>query len=84
MARRKVAILGSTGSIGTQALDVIAAHPERFEVVALAAGANRSLLEQQARIFQPGVVVDARSGADNAIEVLEGGIGEQFTVHENA
>ncbi|MFZ0683849.1 MAG: hypothetical protein WAM84_13320, partial [Candidatus Cybelea sp.] len=33
MRRKRVAILGSTGSIGTQALDVIAAHPERFEVV---------------------------------------------------
>ncbi len=72
MARRKVAILGSTGSIGTQALDVIAAHPERFEVVALAAGANRSLLEQQARIFQPGVVVDARSGADGLLRAATG------------
>ena len=35
--RRRVAILGSTGSIGTQALEVIAAEPDRFEVVALAA-----------------------------------------------
>ncbi len=72
MARRKVAILGSTGSIGTQALDVIAAHPERFEVVALAAGANRSLLEQQARIFQPAVVVDATAGAEGLLRAATG------------
>lgn len=45
---RRVAILGSTGSIGTQALQVIAQHPDRFEVVALAAGANADLLAQQA------------------------------------
>ena len=72
MARRKVAILGSTGSIGTQALDVIAANRERFEVVALAAGTNRSLLEQQARIFEPGVVVDARAGAEGLLRAATG------------
>jgi hypothetical protein len=36
--RRRIILLGSTGSIGTQALDVIAAHPDKFEVVGLAAG----------------------------------------------
>nr|WP_090281041.1 1-deoxy-D-xylulose-5-phosphate reductoisomerase [Mycolicibacterium komanii]CRL77217.1 1-deoxy-D-xylulose 5-phosphate reductoisomerase [Mycolicibacterium komanii] len=47
--RRRVLILGSTGSIGTQALDVIAANPDRFEVVGLAAGGgNPDLLAQQA------------------------------------
>ncbi len=45
---RRVLILGSTGSIGTQALDVIRANPRRFEVVGLAAGANRALLAEQA------------------------------------
>src|SRR6478752_10059737 len=39
-ARRRVIVLGSTGSIGTQALAVIAAHPDRFEVVGLAAGGS--------------------------------------------
>jgi 1-deoxy-D-xylulose-5-phosphate reductoisomerase len=48
---RRVLILGSTGSIGTQALDVIRANPERFEVVGLAAGANRTLLQAQADEF---------------------------------
>ena len=46
---RDVIILGSTGSIGVQALEVIAANPERFRVVGLAAGRNRELVEQQAR-----------------------------------
>ncbi|ULE33051.1 1-deoxy-D-xylulose-5-phosphate reductoisomerase [Mycobacterium sp. IDR2000157661] len=47
-ARRRVLILGSTGSIGTQALDVIAANPDRFEVVGLAAGGgNAELLARQ-------------------------------------
>jgi 1-deoxy-D-xylulose-5-phosphate reductoisomerase len=46
--RRRVIVLGSTGSIGVQALDVIAANPERFELVGLAAGRNRDLLREQA------------------------------------
>lgn len=50
---RRVAILGSTGSIGTQALEVIAAHPEDFDVVALSAGSNAALLAEQARSFNP-------------------------------
>jgi 1-deoxy-D-xylulose-5-phosphate reductoisomerase len=49
---QRVIILGSTGSIGTQALDVIKAHPSRFEVVGLSAGRNRGLLEEQAAEFQ--------------------------------
>ena len=48
---RRVLILGSTGSIGTQALDVIRANPERFEVAGLAAGSNRGGLAAQAAEF---------------------------------
>jgi 1-deoxy-D-xylulose-5-phosphate reductoisomerase len=62
MSRRRVAILGSTGSIGTQALDVIAQHPDRFDVVALAAGKNRSLLLEQAGRFAPAIVTTADDG----------------------
>jgi 1-deoxy-D-xylulose-5-phosphate reductoisomerase len=51
--RRRVAILGSTGSIGTSTLDLIARAPDRFEVVALAAGNNWRLLADQARRFRP-------------------------------
>ncbi len=61
--RRRVAILGSTGSIGRQALDVIARHPERFDVVALAAGRNVALLAEQVERFHPHVVSDASEGA---------------------
>ena len=46
---RRVTILGSTGSIGVQALDVIARNPDRFEVVGLSAGSNRELVTEQAR-----------------------------------
>ena len=48
---RKVIVLGSTGSIGTQALDVIAANPDRFELVGLSAHSNKELLAQQALRF---------------------------------
>lgn len=54
---KKLAILGSTGSIGTQALDVIAAHPEEFAVEILTAGNNADLLIEQALKFRPNVVV---------------------------
>ncbi|MCA6362141.1 MAG: 1-deoxy-D-xylulose-5-phosphate reductoisomerase [Bacteroidetes bacterium] len=53
----RLAILGSTGSIGTQALDVVAAQPGRFEVEVLAAGGNATLLIEQAIKFKPNVVV---------------------------
>ena len=50
---RSLAILGSTGSIGTSTLDVVQAHPERLSVVALAAGRNRDLLKAQCQTFRP-------------------------------
>ena len=49
----RLAILGSTGSVGQQALDVVRALPDAFEVVALAAGGNAGLLHAQAREFSP-------------------------------
>ena len=56
---RKIAILGSTGSIGTQALDVISSHPDLFETYVLTANNNVDLLITQARKFQPEAVVIA-------------------------
>jgi 1-deoxy-D-xylulose-5-phosphate reductoisomerase len=50
--RAGVALFGSTGSIGTQTVDVLAAHPDRFRVVALAAGRNETLLREQAERLQ--------------------------------
>ncbi|NNF03310.1 MAG: 1-deoxy-D-xylulose-5-phosphate reductoisomerase [Rhodothermales bacterium] len=52
----RVAILGSTGSIGTQTLDIVRMHPERFRVVALSAHSNVELLARQAREFRPDCV----------------------------
>lgn len=50
---KRLAILGSTGSIGTSTLDVVARFPDRFEVVALAAGRNLALAAEQVRRFRP-------------------------------
>ncbi|WP_205502840.1 1-deoxy-D-xylulose-5-phosphate reductoisomerase [Rufibacter psychrotolerans] len=55
--KKRVAILGSTGSIGTQALEVIQAQPQAFEVEVLTAHSNADLLIAQAIAFQPNVVV---------------------------
>jgi len=52
-ARRAIAVLGSTGSVGVQALDLIGRFPERFEVVALAAGRNAELLARQIETHRP-------------------------------
>jgi 1-deoxy-D-xylulose-5-phosphate reductoisomerase len=53
---KRLAILGSTGSIGRQVLEVVRSFPERFQVVALAAGKNTSLLAQQAQEFGPRLI----------------------------
>ncbi len=57
--KRNIAVLGSTGSIGTQALSVIAGHSSRFAAYALVANNNVELLIEQARAFLPEVVVIA-------------------------
>lgn len=56
---KRIAILGSTGSIGTQALDVISQHPDEFEAHTLTAGSNATLLIEQALRFRPNTVVIA-------------------------
>lgn len=68
---KKIAILGSTGSIGTQALDVIKQHPDQFEARVLTAGSNAELLIAQARAFVPDAVVIANeSKYDQVKEAL--------------
>lgn len=66
--KRNIAILGSTGSIGTQALDVVREHPENFEIYALTANENVSLLIEQAREFMPEVVVIANESKYNQLK----------------
>ncbi|HEY5879288.1 MAG TPA: 1-deoxy-D-xylulose-5-phosphate reductoisomerase [Nakamurella sp.] len=64
--RRRVVVLGSTGSIGTQALQVIAAHPGRFEVVGLAAGGSNPQLFAAQAAAHPGAVLASASPVDGA------------------
>ncbi|PWB96254.1 1-deoxy-D-xylulose-5-phosphate reductoisomerase [Salinibacterium hongtaonis] len=65
---RRVIILGSTGSIGVQALDVIAANRDRFEVVGLTAGTNADALAGQAAAFG---VADTALGAEDSVALIE-------------
>ena len=88
---RRIIILGSTGSIGTQALEVIAENPDLFQVVGLAAGTNADLLEQQRRQFQvpsenavlgaaAATELAARVGADVVVNGITGSIGLAATL----
>ncbi|MCR5405276.1 MAG: 1-deoxy-D-xylulose-5-phosphate reductoisomerase, partial [Lachnospiraceae bacterium] len=54
---KTIAVLGSTGSIGTQTMDIVRANPEELCVAAVAAGSNIDLLEKQIREFSPKVAV---------------------------
>jgi 1-deoxy-D-xylulose-5-phosphate reductoisomerase len=72
---RSLAILGSTGSIGTQALDVVRHHPERFKVVGLSAtGANQDLLAGQIREFLPPLVAIADENSAEDLKAKLSGI----------
>ena len=72
---RTVSILGSTGSIGTQALQVIAAHPGRYDVVALAAGGNVDLLADQAVATRAPLLATASGRADDLREAIQARLG---------
>jgi 1-deoxy-D-xylulose-5-phosphate reductoisomerase len=67
--RRRVAVLGSTGSIGTQTLDVLAAHPDAFELVAIAAGRNAALLEEQRTRYRPAAALLAGDDPAPLVEI---------------
>lgn len=75
---KKIAILGSTGSIGTQTLDVIRARSDELEVVALAAGSNKERLKEQIREFHPELV--SLSDEKKAQELKEELAGEAVEV----
>lgn len=66
--KKTIAILGSTGSIGTQTLDIIATHSEEFQVEVLTAGDNADLLIEQAKRFQPNCVVIANESKYNYVK----------------
>ena len=80
MSQRSVILLGSTGSIGTQAVDVIRRNPERFRVLGLsAAGTNTALLVEQAELLGVGTiaVADERAAADLRAALAAPGLGRQ-------
>ena len=90
MEKRKIAILGSTGSIGRQTLDVIRQHPDRFEAEVITAGRNATLLIEQARAFhvphavicdesQYGKVRDALSGTGTEVHAGIGAVCDLVT-----
>jgi 1-deoxy-D-xylulose-5-phosphate reductoisomerase len=64
----KIALLGSTGSIGTQTLDVVSRFPEEFKIDLLAGGSNVDLLARQARQFLPGSVVISNKNLYNRLK----------------
>lgn len=65
---QRLAVLGSTGSVGTQTLDVVRASPDAYDVVALGAGRSVAKLIEQAREFRPSIVAIADSGLARELE----------------
>ncbi|MBI5233122.1 MAG: 1-deoxy-D-xylulose-5-phosphate reductoisomerase, partial [Deltaproteobacteria bacterium] len=76
MKKKGLAILGSTGSIGRNALELVRAHPDRFRVISLSAGRNVELLKRQIDEFNPLFVSvateDARAKLDTGVPVKAG------------
>lgn len=64
MEKRKISIIGSTGSIGTQALEVLEKLQDKFEIIALAGGHNKELLDSQAKKFKPKYTVLGEQGLE--------------------
>jgi 1-deoxy-D-xylulose-5-phosphate reductoisomerase len=84
MMYKQIIILGSTGSVGTQALEVVEAHPTAFKVVALVANRNVELLAKQAKQFKPiYVVIGDEDRYDELKDLLEG-TGIQVLAGQNA
>ena len=68
--KKQICILGSTGSIGTQALDVISQHPDRYEAYCLTANNRYEMLAEQARKYRPAAVVIANEQHYEALKEL--------------
>ena len=78
--QRRVAVLGSTGSIGVNTLDVIRAHPDRFQVVALTAGRQVERLAQQCLEFRPRIAVVADAAGASQLKQLLAEKGSELTI----
>jgi 1-deoxy-D-xylulose-5-phosphate reductoisomerase len=86
MTKQRVTVLGSTGSVGKNTLDVIARHPDRFEVFALSANTNVDEMLAQCAQFKPQVVVmaDAAAGEDLAQRLKQTSICTQVDMSKTA
>ena len=82
MTRTRVAIAGSTGSIGTQTIDVVRAEPDRFVVTALAAGSSVDQLIQQATLLRPELVVVASAEARERVSAALPGVAVSGTLSD--
>jgi 1-deoxy-D-xylulose-5-phosphate reductoisomerase len=82
--KKSIAILGSTGSIGTQALEVITQHPNDFEVEVLTAQANADLLIEQAKKFNPNAVVIGQEELYNKVKAALLPLGIKVFAGENS
>ena len=81
---KQLVILGSTGSIGQQTLDVVRGLPDRFQVLGLAAGQNATLLEEQAREFRPRLIWSEQEDARPALEAAAGAGARWIPLEEQA
>ncbi len=81
---KRIAILGSTGSVGKNTLDVVARHPQRYSVTALAAGKNDALLLEQCAAFRPRHAVLANSDSAQRLERAVRARGLDTQVHSGA
>ena len=69
---KKIALIGSTGSIGRQVLNVVRRHSDRFKIVSLAAGSNTRLLSEQIREFKPEIATSAENDSEFAGLIPQG------------
>lgn len=84
MSKRKLAILGSTGSIGTQTLEVVELYPDHFSITVLSAGKNADLLIQQALKFKPAAVILCDQAAYEKVKQELAGKGIEVLFGEDA
>ena len=81
--KRKISIIGSTGSIGTQALEVIEKLQDKFEIIALACGHNEELLKKQAEKFHPKYTVLGEDGLEKICSDKENDITKWSDANRN-
>ncbi|MBQ6727689.1 MAG: 1-deoxy-D-xylulose-5-phosphate reductoisomerase [Clostridia bacterium] len=79
---KKIALIGSTGSIGVQTLNVVRRYPDKFKIVSLAAGKNAALLAEQVKEFKPEIAT-AAGCSEEYLSVIKQNV-RDFTVGENA